>query len=82
MKKAFIHVNQPRIRSNLKSGATDPVITVKSYNSNDYGNNAVITCPQCSCEVAEVKYQPLKPLSCGARVWIEVADRESVRVRE
>ena len=30
-----IHVNQHKIRSNSKSGDREPVITVKTYKSND-----------------------------------------------
>jgi hypothetical protein len=34
--KKRIHVNQHKIRSNSKSGDREPVITVKTYKSNDY----------------------------------------------
>lgn len=63
--KTRIHVNQHKIRSNLKTGERDPVITVKTYKSNDYGHEVSIEGP---CKVV---YSPDKPLSCGARVWIE-----------
>lgn len=62
--KKRIHVNQQRIRSNLKHGKNDPVITVKTSKSNNYGYEAVIMGP------SKVMYPP-KPLGCGARVWIE-----------
>ncbi len=70
-KKTIIHVNQRVIKNNLKTGSKDPVLTVKTYNSNDYGHEAVIRDNQGN-EVARVIYSPSKPLSCGARVWIEV----------
>jgi hypothetical protein len=67
--KKVIHVNQHNIRWNSKTGSNDPVITVKTYKSNDYGHQAVIT--HEGVEVARIIYSPDKPLSCGAKVWIE-----------
>jgi len=63
--KTRIHVNQHKIRSNKKNGEMEPVLTVKTYKSNDYCHEAVIEGP---CRVV---YSPDKPLPCGARVWIE-----------
>lgn len=68
--KRIIHVNMHKIRSNLKSGAREPVLTVKTYKSNDYAHEAVIRDADGN-EMARVIYSPDKPLSCGARVWIE-----------
>jgi hypothetical protein len=63
--KKRIHINQHRIKSNAKTGAREPVITVKTYKSNTYGHEVTIDGP---CKVV---YSPDKPLPCGARVWIE-----------
>lgn len=63
--KTVIHVNQLQIRHNLKHGTNDPCITVKTYKSNDYAREVEIKGP------SKVVYSPDKPLSCGARVWIE-----------
>ena len=63
--KAKVHINQHRIRSNTKSGAREPVITVKTYKSNEYAASVRINGP------SEIVYSPEKPLSCGAKVWIE-----------
>lgn len=63
--KTIIHVNQHVIRANNKTGGRDPVLTVKTYKSNTYAHRVTINGP------AEVVYSPDKPLSCGARVWIE-----------
>mgnify|MGYP005830726043 FL=1 len=71
--KKRIHVNQHIIRSNKKNDVRAPVLTVKTYKSNDYCHEAVIAGP---CRVI---YSPDKPLSCGARVWIET-DSEVVCV--
>ena len=63
--KKKIHINMHEIRSNKRNGTNDPVITVKTYNSNTYGYEVDILGD------SKVVYSPDKPLSCGARVWIE-----------
>lgn len=65
--KTFIHVNQQRIRSNLKHGLLDPVITVKQGRNNTYCHEVEILGP---CKVIySADGNPL--LHCGARVIIE-----------
>ena len=71
--KTIIHVNQHRIRHNLKEGSQDPVLTVKTYNSNIYAHEVDIRGP------SKIVYSPDKPLSCGARVWIETDARVDTR---
>lgn len=63
--KTIIHVNQHKIKRNAKTGEREPVLTVKTYKSNTYCHEVTIDGP---CKVV---YRPDKPLSCGARVWIE-----------
>ena len=63
--KTRIHVNQHKIRSNLKHNLKEPVITVQTSKSNTYAHEVKIKGP------SKVIYSPDKPLSCGARVWIE-----------
>lgn len=63
--KTIIHVNQHVIKSNRKSGAMDPVLTVKTYKENRYGHEVLIKGD------SRIVYSPDKPLSCGAHVWIE-----------
>lgn len=65
--RRIIHVNQHAVRRNAKrdaSEAMEPVITVKTHRANTYG---------FTVEFADGKvvYSPDKPLSCGAKVWIE-----------
>ena len=60
-----IHINQHKIRSNKKHNTHEPVITVKTYKSNNYGHEVHILGD------STVVYSPDKPLSCGAKVWIE-----------
>lgn len=69
--KAQIHVNQHVIRRNNKTGEREPVITVKTYKSNEYAWEVAIEGP------SRLVYSPDKPLSCGAKVWIE-ADYDDV----
>ena len=65
--KTIIHVNQAHIRSNRKVNPNEriPVLTVKTYKTNTYCNSVQIKGP------SKVVYSPDKPLSCGARVWVE-----------
>jgi hypothetical protein len=63
--KKRIHVNQHKIRSNKKNNLNEPVITVKTSKSNNYGHEVEILGP------SKIIYSPDKPLSCGAKVWIE-----------
>tara|TARA_R100001443_G_scaffold100_1_gene389 strand:+ start:468 stop:725 length:258 start_codon:yes stop_codon:yes gene_type:complete len=63
--KKRIHINQHKIRSNKKYNLNEPVITVKTSKSNTYGHQVKILGP------SKVIYSPDKPLSCGAKVWIE-----------
>lgn len=61
-----IHVNQHNIRANGKNGNSElPVLSVKTYKENLKGWSVEIQGP------ARVVYSPDKPLSCGAKVWIE-----------
>jgi len=60
-----IHINQHVIRANKKNGTNDPVITVKTFKSNTYAKEVEIL------GSSKVIYSPDKPLSCGAKVWIE-----------
>lgn len=66
--KKRIHINQHVIRRNTKTGEREPVITAKTYKENNYGHEVIIDGP---CKVI---YSPDKPLSCGARVWIETEE--------
>lgn len=77
--KYYIHVHQAKIRSNIHKSPKErePVITCKSYKSNDYYNQVVIE-DLAGNEVCRVVYSPDKPLSCGARLWIELDDKNAI----
>ena len=66
--KTIIHVNQHHIKHNAKNENKKPVLTVKSGKTNRYCNEITITGP------SKVIYSPDKPLSCGAKVWIETEE--------
>ena len=72
--KTIIHVNQQHIRKNIRATDEDkiPVLTVKTYKSNVYANSVVIHGP------SKVVYSPDKPLSCGARVWVETESKVDI----
>ena len=63
--KTSIHANQHKIKSNQKTGAREPVLTVETYKSRGFAHEVDILGP---CKVV---YSPDKPRHCGARVWIE-----------
>tara|TARA_R110000737_G_scaffold100717_1_gene134570 strand:+ start:285 stop:566 length:282 start_codon:yes stop_codon:yes gene_type:complete len=69
--KRIIHVNQHKIRANTKHGTDEPVLTVKTYKENKYAHEALLKTKD-GVQLAKVIYSAHKPLSCGARVWIEV----------
>lgn len=72
--KTIIHVNQHAIVKNRKNGTQDPVITCKTYKNNKYADEVIIY-GQDGLEAAIIKHSPNKPLSCGARVWIETQNK-------
>ena len=64
-KIARIHVNQHVIKANAKNGESNPIFTIKQGGSNTYAHNVKVKGEM------ELVYSPDKPLSCGAKVWIE-----------
>ena len=64
-KIARIHVNQHVIKANAKYGENNPVFTIKQGGKNTYSHNVRVVGEM------ELVYSPHKPLSCGAKVWIE-----------
>lgn len=60
-----IHVNQHVIKRNAKMDEREPVLTIKTSRDNVYAHEVDILGD------SRVVYSPDKPLSCGAKVWIE-----------
>jgi hypothetical protein len=70
--KTIIHVNQHIIKSNRIHKENEPVLTIKQGKTNTYGHEVSIDGP------SKIVYSPDKPLSCGARVWIETESNVTI----
>lgn len=60
-----IHVNQYVIRGNRRDHANEPPLRIKTSRANLSAHDIEIRGP------SRLIYSPEKPLSCGARVWLE-----------
>jgi len=60
-----LHVDKHVIASNLKHGTDLPPLTVQTSKGPHKARTVKINGP------SEFFYRPEKPLSCGARAWIE-----------
>lgn len=69
--KTVIHVNQHIIRRNQKTGNREAPISIRTYRG--VQRVSAVTIFGADGEPAAVlRYEPEHPLSCGARVWIEL----------
>jgi hypothetical protein len=60
-----IHVNQHVIRRNTRLQESNPPIAIKTSRAN-------LPCFEVEIEgPSRLVYSPQKPLSCGARLWVE-----------
>lgn len=66
-KKTIVHINSNTIKRNKQKARSqrEPVIAIKGANKT-YVHQLEIPAP---CRIV---YEPDKPLSCGAKVWIEI----------
>ena len=71
--RTIIHVNQHVVKANAKTGERNPVLTVKTYKTNTYAHEVEIKGD------SKVIYSPDKPLSCGAKVWIETDGEVTIK---
>ncbi len=76
--KTIIHVNQHVIKKNAKDSENNPVLTVKTYKENRYAHEVEIL-DEAGNVIATIVYRPEKPLSCGARVWIETKNEVVIK---
>lgn len=79
MAKKIIHVAQDAIRRNMKNGTNDPAIIIRRGGKATRHHEVEILDDRNKV-VARIVYSPHKPLSCGARVWIEVPGLVAVPV--
>lgn len=68
-----IHVNQHIIKANKKTGANDPVLTIKTTKDNIKANHIMIG------ENVRLCYSPDSPLACGATIWIETTEEINIQ---
>jgi len=71
-----IHIDQHRIKANVKNGTDLPVVTVQARGGPYKGHEVTIDGP------SRVIYEGENPLSCGARVWIETKATTTIHVDE
>ena len=79
-----IHVNQHVIKRNNKIDIThpdavkefEPPLTCKNSKDNNYGYEITIN------EHTRIIYRPDKPLSCGAKVWIETTEPVTIKTKD
>lgn len=76
--KTIIHVNQHVIKKNAKDSENNPVLTVKTYKENRYAHEVEIL-DDAGNVIATIVYRPEKPLSCGARVWVETKNEVVIK---
>jgi hypothetical protein len=68
--KKILHVAQDAIRKNAKHGTNDPAIIIRTSKGGERAREAALVVD--GREVGRFVYRPHKPLSCGARLWLEV----------
>ena len=68
-----IHVNQHIIKANKKTGANDPVLTIKTTKDNIKANHIMIG------DKVRLCYAPDSPLACGATIWIETTEEINIQ---
>jgi hypothetical protein len=71
-KRTIIHVAQDAIRKNTKEGTNEPAIIVRT-GARSVRHHSVQLVVDGSV-VATFVYSPHNPLSCGARLWLELAE--------
>lgn len=77
--KKRIHINQHVIKRNNKvvsGGPREPPIIVRHKSGTTYARGVTIY------GASKVVYSPDKPLSCGAKVWIETDSQVTLDVSE
>lgn len=90
-KRTVVHINKNHIQQNNKSTVEchKPVIAVKTYRSSQLphkrnGSKAIANVYVRVLEIpypCRVVYQPDNPLSCGAKVWIEVMGEDLISLQ-
>jgi hypothetical protein len=69
--KQIIHVAQDAIRRNAKNGTNEPAIIIRDHRWSRRVHEIELQTPDGKV-IGKMIYSPHKPLSCGARLWIEL----------
>lgn len=89
-KKTIVHINKNHIQQNTRKTAATlkPVIAIKTYNASEVSNKGqskkASSMYARSLEIpypCRVVYQPDNPLSCGAKVWLEVLEGDLIAIQ-
>lgn len=75
--KRIIHVAQDAIRRNREKGTNDPPLIVRTYKGAKRAHTLEIMGDDGKV-IARFVHSPHKPLSCGARLWLET--EQEVRI--
>lgn len=67
-----IHVNQHIVKANIKAETDEPACTVQWKGKSYVGKDVQIKGP------STVMQRMNKPLSCGARIWIETTEEVEI----
>lgn len=69
--KRLIHVAQDAIRANVKDGGQRPAIILRDHRgATRHSELELVT--KDGTVIGRFVYSPNKPLSCGARLWLEL----------
>jgi hypothetical protein len=71
--RTIIHVAQDAIRANTKDGGTRPAIIVRRGSKPTRHSEIEIKAADGTL-VGTFIYSPHKPLSCGARLWLQLEE--------
>lgn len=73
--KQILHVAQDAIQRNRKEGTNEPAIIIRDYKGSERAHEVAIMVS--GKQIGKFVYSPHKPLSCGARLWLEVDTDEA-----
>lgn len=69
--KQIVHVAKQAIQSNLKHGTNEPPVIVRDYRGATRAHEVELVTPDGTV-LGRFIHSPDQPLSCGARVWLEL----------
>lgn len=78
MAKQILHVAQDAIAANRKDGGLRPPIITRTYRGAERAHEVELVV--AGKVVGKFVYSPHKPLSCGARLWLE-SDSDTLEFR-